>query len=91
MRESVAITSKSARITKTEKVWKHQNLTVTNKKLQEKFIVLLDERLKIKKEKKQELETTLVKIRRDSQYAYKNLTDCLDELKDLFRPKLSFD
>ena len=56
-------------------------MTRTRKKLQEKFIVSLRERLRFKKSKEQELESTLIRINRESRYAYEDLKDCITELK----------
>ena len=60
---------------------KQTTMIRTHKKLQEKFIVSLRERLRFKKSKEQELESTLIRISRESRYAYEDLKDCISELK----------
>ena len=60
----------------------HDTMKRTGKNLQEKLILQLRERLKIKKRKQEELESTLVRVKRESRYAYEDLKDCMKSLKD---------
>ena len=53
----------------------------TSKKLQEKFVLSLRERLRVKRMKEQELESTLIRINRESRLAYEDLKDCISNLK----------